>query len=130
MDYFAYASNLNKKLMQEKCPDSMPKFTATLPNYKLVFSGWSREWRGGKATIIASRGDKVRGAVYDVTEICLKKLDRFETSYTRMNVTVYDEDNEAIQAVTYVKSGRLDSSLPSKEYASVIQQGYKDWHLV
>jgi gamma-glutamylcyclotransferase len=116
--------------MQEKCPDSTPKFTATLPNYKLVFSGWSREWRGGKATVIASRGDKVRGAVYDVTEVCLKKLDRFETSYTRMNVTVYDEDNEAIQAVTYIKSGRLDSSLPSKEYAAIIQQGYKDWHLV
>lgn len=130
MDYFAYASNLSKKLMRERCPDSTPKFIATLPNYKLVFSGWSREWRGGKATIIVSRGDKVRGAIYDVSEVCLKKLDRFEAGYTRMNVTVFDEDNEAIQAVTYIKSGRLDNSLPSKEYASVIQQGYKDWHLV
>jgi gamma-glutamylcyclotransferase len=129
LDYFAYASNLNKKLMRERCPDSTPKFIATLPNYKLVFTGWSREWRGGKATIISSRGDKVRGAIYDVTEACMKRLDRSEAGYTRMNVTVFDEDNEAIQAVTYIKSGRLDNSLPSKEYASVIQQGYKDWHL-
>lgn len=130
MYYFAYASNLNKKLMGERCPDSTPKFVATLPNYKLVFSGWSREWRGGKATIIASRGDKVHGAIYDVTEVCLKKLDRFETGYTRMNVTVFDEDNEAIQAITYIKSGRLDNSLPSKEYGAIIRQGYQDWRLI
>lgn len=116
--------------MGERCPDSTPKFVATLPNYKLVFSGWSREWRGGKATIIASRGDKVRGAIYDVTEVCLKKLDRFETGYTRMNVTVFDEDNEAIQAITYIKSGRLDNSLPSKEYGAIIRQGYQDWRLI
>ena len=116
--------------MSESCPDSKPKFTATLPNYKLVFSGWYREWRGGKATIISSRGDKLRGAIYEVTEACMKKMDRSETGYTRMDVTVFDEDNEPIQAVTYIKSGRLDNSLPSKEYASVIQQGYKDWHLV
>ena len=130
MYYFAYASNLSKKRMSESCPDSKPKFTATLPNYKLVFSGWYREWRGGKATIISSRGDKIHGAIYLVTEACMKKLDRSETGYTRMDVTVFDEDNEPIQAVTYIKSGRLDNSLPSKEYASVIQQGYKDWHLV
>ena len=130
MDYFAYASNLNKKLMRERCPDSTPKFIATLPNYKLVFTGWSREWRGGKATIISSRGDKVRGAIYEVIEACMKKLDRAEAGYSRINVTVFDEDNEAIQAVTYIKSGRLDESLPSKEYGAIIRQGYQDWRLI
>jgi gamma-glutamylcyclotransferase (GGCT)/AIG2-like uncharacterized protein YtfP len=116
--------------MSESCPDSKPKFTATLPNFKLVFSGWSREWRGGKATIISSRGDKVRGAIYEVNEACMKKLDRYETGYTRMDVTVFDEDNEAIEAVTYIKSGRLDDSLPSKEYGAIIRQGYQDWRLI
>ena len=72
MYYFAYASNLKKKRMQEHCPDSRPAFVAVLPNYKLVFAGWSREWRGGKATIESSRGDRVRGAVYDVTENVLE----------------------------------------------------------
>ena len=115
--------------MSEHCPDSKPKFTATLPNYKIVFSGWSREWRGGKATIISSRGNKVRGAVYEVTEACMKKLDRAETGYTRMDVTVFDEDNEPVPVITYFKSGRLDESSPSKEYGAVIRQGYKDWHL-
>jgi gamma-glutamylcyclotransferase len=127
MYYFAYASNLNKKQMQERCPESRPMFVATLPNYKLVFTGWSREWRGGKAAIKSFRGEKVRGAVYEVSEVDMKRLDRFEPGYTRLNVTVFDEDNEPHQAVTYVKSGQLEESLPSKEYGEVIRQGYRDW---
>ena len=127
MDYFAYASNLSKKQMRERCPDSQPKFIATLPNYKLVFTGWSRQWRGGKASIKSFRGGKVRGAIYEVTEACLRQLDKYEAGYERLNVTVFDEDNEPVPAITYIKSGQLDESLPSKEYAAVIMQGYKDW---
>jgi len=130
MYYFAYASNLNKKQMQKRCPESQPKFVATLPNYKLVFTGWSREWRGGKAAVKSFRGEKVRGAVYEVSEICLRQLDRYEPGYTRMNVTVFTEDNEPIEAVTYIKSGQLEESLPSQEYGEVIRQGYRDWGIV
>ncbi|TET49084.1 MAG: gamma-glutamylcyclotransferase, partial [Dehalococcoidia bacterium] len=41
MYYFAYGVNLNQKQMKDRCPDSKPLFTAVLPNYKLVFVGWS-----------------------------------------------------------------------------------------
>ncbi len=129
MYYFTYASNLNKKQMQERCPDSQPKFIATLPNYKLVFAGWSREWRGGKASIKSFRGEKVRGAIYEITETCLKQLDKHEAGYIRLNVTVFDEDNEPVPATTYIKSGQLEETQPSKEYLAVIQQGYRDWRL-
>ena len=115
--------------MQERCPDSRPKFIATLPNYKRVFSGWSRNWRGGTATLKPFRGEKVHGAIYEVSEVCLKQLDRYEVGHTRMNVTVFDEDNQPHQAVTYIKSGKLDETLPSKEYAAVIMQGYRDWRI-
>jgi gamma-glutamylcyclotransferase len=127
MYYFAYASNLSKKRMQERCPDSRPLFVATLPNYKIVFTGWSREWRGGKATVKSLRGEKVRGAIYEVSETCLRRLDKFEVGYERFNVTVFDEDNQPHQVVTYVKSGQLEESAPSKEYGEVIRQGYRDW---
>ena len=115
--------------MQERCPDSQPKFIATLPNYQLVFAGWSRNWRGGVASIKPFRGEKVWGAIYEVTEACLKQLDRHQAGYQRLNVTVFDEDNEPHQAVTYIKSGRLDESLPSKEYLAIIRQGYQDWRI-
>ena len=100
---------------------------ATLPNYKLVFTGWSRNWKGGVATIKPFRGEKVYGAIYEVSEACLRQLDKYEVGYTRLNINVFDEDNEPHQAVTYIKSGQLEESLPSKEYAAIIRQGYRDW---
>ncbi|HEY82479.1 MAG TPA: gamma-glutamylcyclotransferase [Dehalococcoidia bacterium] len=129
MYYFAYASNLNKKQMRERCPGSKPLFTATLPNYKLIFAGWSRQWRGGTASIKPFRGERVRGAIYEVSEECLRRLDRFESNYQRFKVTVFGEDNEPIEAITYIKTGQLEETPPSKEYLAVIQQGLRDWRL-
>jgi len=128
--YFAYASNLNKKQMRERCPDSKPRFTATLSNYKLVFLGWSREWRGGKASIRIFRGEKVLGAIYDVSEQCLRQLDKYESSYDRLKVTVFTETGGAIPAVTYIKTGQVEETKPSPEYLAIIQQGYRDWGIV
>ena len=127
MYYFAYAGNLSRKQMRERCPDSRPAFVATLPNYKIIFVDWSRKWRGGIATIKSSRGDKVRGALYEVTDACLRQLDRQEAGYSRLNVTVFDEDNEPHQAVTYIKSGSMQEAEPSQQYGEIMRQGYRDW---
>lgn len=129
MYYFAYGTNLNQKQMKERCPDSKPLFTAVLPNYKLVFVGWSRQWRGGVASIKSFRGERVRGAIYEVTEACLQRLDRYESDYNRLKVTVVGEDDEPIEAIIYVKTGRLEDATPSKEYLAIIQQGLRDWRL-
>jgi len=55
----------------------------------------------------------VRGAIYEISEQCIQRLDKFEghpTNYNRFKVTVFDEDSEPI-------------------YLAVIQQGYRDWRL-
>jgi len=133
MYYFAYASNLNKKQMRERCPDSKPRLVATLPHHKLVFAGWSRKWRGGSATIKRFSGERVVGAIYEISEQCLRQLDRCEgypDVYNRFKVTVFDENGEPIEAITYAKSGLLEETPPSKEYLSIIQQGYRDWGIV
>jgi len=130
MHYFAYGCNLNQKQMRERCPDSKPGFTVTLHHYRLVFVGWSRQWRGGVASIRSFRGEKVRGAIYEVSEEDLKRLDRIEGSdYRRLNVKVNDEDGELIEAVTYIRTHPADETKPSPEYLSIIQQGYKEWRL-
>jgi len=128
--YFAYGANLNRKQMLERCPDSKPKFMVTLPNYKLIFAGWSRKWRGGVATIKRFGGEKVLGGIYDVSEQCLRQLDRYEEGYDRLKVTVFNEVGEPIEAITYIKSGLLEETQPSKEYLAIIQQGYRDWGLI
>ena len=133
MYYFAYGSNLNKKQMKERCPDSVPKQTAVLPNYKVVFVGWSRQLRGGEISLKFSRGDKVRGGLYEISEKDLRRLDALEgfpNNSNRLNVTVFDVDDEPIQAITYMKAGQKEETKPSPEYLATIQQGYRDWHLV
>ncbi len=132
VNYFAYGSDLNRKQMLEHCPDSKPKVIARLPNYKLVFVGWSRQWRGGIASIRLFRGERVRGAIYEISERDLRRLDGYEGypgNSNRLNVTVFDEDGEPISAVTYIKAAQSEEAKPSLEYLSVIQQGYRDWRM-
>jgi len=133
MYYFAYGSNLSKKQMRERCPESKPRLIAILPNYKLVFTDWSRQWRGGVATIKRFSGEKVLGAIYEITESDLRQLDKKEgypQSYGRIKVIVFDDNNQPIEAMTYIKAGQLREAPPSKEYLAVIQQGYRDWGIV
>ena len=133
MYYFAYGTNLNRKQMQERCPDSQPKFIATLHNYKLAFVGWSRRWRGGTASIKPFRGEKALGAIYDISDSDLRRLDKYEgypETYDRMKVTVYNETGDPVEAVTYIRIRQPEETRPSPEYLSIIQQGYRDWGLV
>jgi len=133
MYYFAYGSNLNRKQMLERCPDSRPEFIATLPNYKLVFVGWSRQWRGGVASIRPFRGEKVLGGIYEISEQCLRRLDRYEgypDNYNRFKATVFNEDGEPVQVITYIKAGQSEDTPPAPAYLSVIQQGYRDWGII
>ena len=132
MYYFAYATNLSRKPMAERCPNSKPKFMATLPNYKLIFTGWSRQWRGGVASIKPLRGEKVIGAVYEISETELKLLDKYEdypSAYNRMNVTVWTDAGDPIEAITYIKFEQSQEAKPSREYLAIIQQGYSDWQI-
>ena len=133
MYYFAYGTNLNRKQMLERCPDSKPKLTATLHNYKLVFVGWSRQWRGGVVSIKPFRGERVIGAIYEISERDFRRLDKYEgypNAYDRLNVKVTSEDGKLIEAITYVKAGQAEETQPSPEYLSIIQQGYRDWGII
>ena len=133
MYYFAYASNLSRKQMSERCPDAQPKFVATLPNYKLIFAGWSRKWHGGVASIKPFRGERVIGAIYELSERGLRQLDKYEgypDIYTRVNVIVTDGFGNRMEAVTYIKVEQSEETQPSKEYLAIIQQGYRDWGIV
>lgn len=133
MYYFGYGSNLNRKQMLERCPDSKPKFIATLHNYKLVFVGWSRRWRGGVASIRPFRGERVLGAIYEISDRDLRRLDSYQGypgNYNRLNVTVFNENGDPIEAITYIKARQSEETQPSPEYLSVIQQGCRDWRII
>ncbi|MFH1662801.1 MAG: gamma-glutamylcyclotransferase family protein [Chloroflexota bacterium] len=133
MYYFAYGLNLNRKQMAQCCPGSQPRFSVELPNYKLIFTGWSRQWRGGLASIKHSRGDKVLGGIYEIAETDLTRLDRYEgcpDNYNRLKVIVYRDSGEQIEAIIYIQSRQSEEAKASADYLKVIQQGYRDWGLI
>ena len=132
MEYFAYGSNLNKQQMLKRCPGAKARYQAILPNYRLIFTGWSREWKGGTASIKPVRGEKVIGAVYEISESDIHHLDRFEdypATYDRINVLVLKDDGSATKATTYIKRKQSDETKPSVEYLALMKQGYKDWSI-
>jgi gamma-glutamylcyclotransferase (GGCT)/AIG2-like uncharacterized protein YtfP len=75
----------------------------------------------------------VLGAVYEISERDLKRLDGYEdypTIYDRRKVTVWTETNEPVEAITYIKINQSRELKPAAEYLAVIQQGYRDWQMV
>lgn len=132
MYYFAYGSNLDRKQMAERCSGSKPKFSVVLPNYKLIFTGWSRKWKGGTASIKPFKGEKVMGVVYEVSESDLRKLDIYEdypATYDHLNVIVWTDDGDSMEAVTYIKKEQSPETKPSSEYLATIRQGYREWDI-
>jgi len=131
--YFAYASNMSRKQMAERCPEAKAKSVATLPNFKLVFSGYSRLRKGAVATIRGSQGDKVIGAVYEISEAGLRKLDKFENypvDYKHLDVRVFTDGGDVYDTVTFIKARQEEDGKPSPEYRAIIQQGYRDWGII
>ncbi len=131
--YFAYDTNLSRKQMAQTCPDSKARFSAALPNYRLVFTGWSRVIGGGTATIKRSEGQRVLGGVYEVSEKCLLALDRaqgYPSTCNKLNVLVFPEGGQAVEAFTYIKVNVAEETKPAPQYLTVLQQGYRDWGLI
>lgn len=126
--YFAYGSNLDVAQMRERCPDSRPMHPATLPDYRLVFSGISRRWgNAGSASVMAQPGAEVAGLVYRMPPGDIATLDGYEsvpTVYTRQEVRARTPEGESLAVFTYQ---RLDHTLnpPHMGYFFKIWGGYR-----
>ena len=133
MYYFAYASNLSRAQMATVVPGARVCFSATLPNHRLVFGGYSRAWRGGTASLQVSDGNRVMGGIYEITEQELARLDKHEgcpLEYIHVTVTVYPDIGGPVKAVAFVRPRQMAEAKPSAEYLACIKQGYLDWGLV
>jgi gamma-glutamylcyclotransferase (GGCT)/AIG2-like uncharacterized protein YtfP len=128
MLYFAYGSNLNLPQMQRRCAGYVIVGRATLNDHTLVFPRRYSSWNGGVAGIQPSPGEKVEGAVYDLTETHMASLDRYEGvadhHYERRNVTVQFPDGRREQVITYFALPQPGEPFkPSKKYMTTIIDG-------
>lgn len=130
MYYFAYDETLDRQRMQLLCPGAKAKYPVALPNHQLIFTGWSRTWRGGTANIRPFGGERVAGGVYEISEGELRRLDKekgYPAVHNRREVTVFTEDNEPVKAVVYFRVVPGEAARPSPEYVALIRRGYREW---
>ncbi len=130
MYYFAYDTNIDRKQMTTRCPDAKPKYSAILPNYKLIFAGWSRQLKSSVATIKRQTNQKVLGGIYEISPADMKRLDRYvgyPDIFNRIKVSVWADSDTPLEAETYILINQTQETPPSKEYLAIIQKGFKDW---
>ena len=78
MRFFIYADNLNPTQLKRRAPEHQFLFKAYIPDHTIKFGRWSNQWRCGLATIVPSAGERVWGAVFELTPEDVEELDKFE----------------------------------------------------
>jgi gamma-glutamylcyclotransferase (GGCT)/AIG2-like uncharacterized protein YtfP len=123
--YFGYASNMDPKTFGRRCPKAVAVGRARLPGYRLAFTRYSRQRKGGSTDIVEDAGSEVWGVLYEVDEACVATMDRVEgvpTAYRQERVTVIDDAGDAREALTYV-ANKTGDFYPSRAYIEVIVRG-------
>jgi gamma-glutamylcyclotransferase len=131
MLYFAYASNMNHAQMKERCPGGRFLRSAVLQGHRFVYDGYSVSRQGATANIVKSDVDRVRGALFEITEKDRLALDSYEgypKDYDRKIVDVKDAEGNAYAAVTYFRPVRALGK-PHPDYEKMILAGARDCRL-
>jgi len=122
---------MDPQTFRHRCPAARPLGRARLPGYRLAFSRYSRQRRGGSADVVEDAPSAVWGVLYEVDGACLGSMDRVEdvpTAYRRERVTVFDDAGQPQEATTYV-ANPTGEFLPSRSYLEVILRGARAYGL-
>lgn len=128
MYYFAYGSNMNHEQMKKRCPSARFLTRVKLIDYEFVYDGYSDTRKGAVGNVIKSEGYIVEGGLFEVDELCISQLDRYEgypRAYDRQILEVKDDNNIIYQAYVYLRQAR-EIGKPSEEYRNIVLQGAKD----
>jgi gamma-glutamylcyclotransferase len=126
MMYFAYGSNMDAQRMKDRRVQFSQRIHAFLKGYALRFNKLATkdaQEGEGKGNIIRDENEVVEGALYEIPESDLKKLDHAEgypNHYDRLPVEVELEDGRKVQALTYIAQPRMirEGLKPTREYLS------------
>ncbi|MEI8394279.1 MAG: gamma-glutamylcyclotransferase family protein [Rhodospirillaceae bacterium] len=120
---FAYASNLNRERMAERCPAAEALDTATLADHRLVF-------RFG-ADVEPHQGATTPGVVWRLTTQDMVALDHYEGVpglYRKDFRLVRLSGGDEVECLIY-RMNREGYAPPPEDYLSVIREGYQDFNL-
>lgn len=123
--YFAFGSNLKQSRLEERVGKVIALGRAELP-------GWDRAMNhlGGddtyKANIVPRSDRSVWGALYELTEEQIDKLDPYEPGYRRIRVEPVLDDGRRLVAYTYVSHTLSAAGPASTEYRQYMINGARE----
>ena len=128
MIYFAYGANIDPQQMRLRCRRGRSLGPARLDGYRLCFPRYSFIRQSALASIEKALEESVWGALYDVDEPDLMRLDVCEGYYVasdpagnpanRIPVDAWDRDGIRAEAFTYVANPMAYAGEPSHGYLS------------
>jgi len=122
--------------MKEVAPGASFQFIAHLPEWGLEFPIANDTWGGALPAVKPESGSTVWGAVYEIKDADLARLNEVEAMEQRAAETVeaMDRNGRRHQVLVHLLDGKASangngSSRPSAEYLRLMVDGSKHWSL-
>jgi gamma-glutamylcyclotransferase len=133
MKVFIYADNLNPTQLKRRAPEHKFLFKGYIPDHTIHFPRFSSQWRCGLASITPSPGERVWGAVFELTDEDLKIVDAFdgevpEGAFRHLEATVMTEDDQK-KLVTTHAANPVGKFRVKDDYLDFVRKGVTHWDL-
>jgi gamma-glutamylcyclotransferase (GGCT)/AIG2-like uncharacterized protein YtfP len=125
--YFAYGSNMDKKRMKSRCPDSKIVSSGILKGYKLVFNKIASAGGGqGYANIVIDNNSMVEGIVWEFSSSDMAGLDECEGGYGRKDINIKCGKKTISCQIYIADPNKTKEGLkPTKQYLEYLFAGKK-----
>ncbi len=123
--YFAYGSNLKLERLTGRVGEVGLAGIAALPDHRLSFAKRGTDG-SGKACCEAAAGERVWGALYELSDAQLAALDSFEWGYSHAMVSVERAEGGAVAALTYHAERFTDEPVPFDWYKQLLVEGARE----
>jgi gamma-glutamylcyclotransferase (GGCT)/AIG2-like uncharacterized protein YtfP len=120
--YAAYATNMDPRLMAERCPHSPRRANGWLEGWRLTFGGEDISWEGALATVVEEPGERVFVVLYELADLDERVLDHWDGVnlgyFHKIRVRVETLDGSVV-AWLYVLND-WEGGLPSARYLGIV----------
>lgn len=123
--YFAYGSNLLSERMRSRVASARRVCGAWVDDKRLTFGKRGRDG-SGKATLVATIGARVWGALYAIDPAHWERLDGFEPGYERVALEVTTENHERVTAATYIAPETASEPVAFAWYKRLLIDGARE----
>lgn len=123
---FAFGSNMDERQIKNRCPSSKFLARARLFDFELRYSIYSDMRQGGVADTFHAPGKHMWGAVYELDDKDLERLDEIECAkghYARVVRNVIGDDDREYEVFCYDVNDKDPDITPSKTYRWLVYSG-------